>query len=275
MENLDSLLELMSQLGFSPYESRAYLALLQKSPLNGHEVSRLAGIPPSKIYETLQRLQQKGSVMVYHSDPILYAPVPYQELLARLQSELASTFQALEERLDKLAPQQDTSLTWSLAGSNHIMNKLVQCCKKARTDIFAALWDEEMELLAPVLREAHSRGVELQLAIYGAFDLGVPTTYDLTLCGRSAQKRLGGRRLSVLVKDQDETIVAELSGSGNDQGIWTQNQVVSLLTTEYIKDEIMSRCLIEELGEERYQALRQERPALISMLRYEGPRKSG
>ena len=141
--------------------------------------------------------------------------------------------------------------------------------ERAQESIFAALWDEELPELATALREAYHRGVELQIATYGTFELDVPTIYDLRLCGKSAQERLGGRRLCVLVRDRSETVTAELTGSREDQGIWTQNRVVSLLATEYVKEEIMGRCLINELGEERYQQMRAERPALLSMLRPE------
>ncbi len=135
----------------------------------------------------------------------------------------------------------------------------------------AALWDAELEVLAGPLREAHGRGVELQVAVYGNFDLGVPETYDLTLCGMSAQERLGGRRLTVLVVDRKEAVVAELAGGNSGEGIRTENRVMSLLATEYVKDEIMGMTLIDELGEERYWALREKRPELVSMLRPEAP----
>lgn len=75
---------------------------------------------------------------------------------------------------------------------------------KAEESVSAALWDAEFEVLSAPLREAHGRGVELQVAVHGGFELGVPGAYDLTLCGVSAQERLGGRRLTVLVVDKKE-----------------------------------------------------------------------
>src|ERR1700692_3129579 len=111
----EGLLEQMSHLGFSQYEARAYCALLQHAPNNGHEVSKSAGIPPSKIYETLQKLHQKGAVLIYHSEPVLYAPIPAQDLLARLRQQAETTFQVVEHRLSHLSHQADTSLTWSLS----------------------------------------------------------------------------------------------------------------------------------------------------------------
>jgi sugar-specific transcriptional regulator TrmB len=270
MNHIETLIEHMSLFNFSPYETRAYCALLQKSPLNGHEVSRAAGIPPSKIYETLQRLHQKGAVLIYHSESTLYAPVPYQDLLASLQQRTEMTFQAVAQELGQLGKESDDSLTWSLTGPINIIDVMARIISRTTQCVYAALWDQELAALASALTEAHQRGVELQIAVYGTFHLAVPHTYDLTLCGQSAQERLGGRRLSMLIGDRQEACVAEFTASGSGQGIWTRNTVIALLATEYVKEDIMGRSLINELGEERYQALRRENPMLAAMLRFQG-----
>ncbi|HEY0753887.1 MAG TPA: helix-turn-helix domain-containing protein [Ktedonobacteraceae bacterium] len=270
MDQMELLIEHMSMFNFSPYETRAYCALLRKSPMNGHEVSRVAGIPPSKIYETLQRLHQKGAVLLYHSEPTLYAPVPYKDLLASLHQHTEATFQAVTQELGQLGKESDDSLTWSLTGPVNIIDVMTRIISRATQCVYAALWDQELAVLAEELTQAHQRGVELQIAIYGTFHLEVPHTYDLTLCGQSAQERLGGRRLSVLIRDHQEACVAEFTAAGNGQGIWTGNTIIALLATEYVKEDIMGRSLINELGEERYQALRRENPMLAAMLRFEG-----
>jgi sugar-specific transcriptional regulator TrmB len=266
MDEMETLVEHMGMFNFSPYETRAYSALLQKSPMNGHEVSRSAGIPPSKIYETLQRLHQKGAVLIYRSEPTLYAPVPYQDLLARLRQRTEATFRVIEQELGQLGNESDESLTWSLTGAANIVDVMKRIIARSTRYIYAALWDQELADLAEALRQAHQRGVELQVAVYGTFHLDVPHFYDLSLCGHSAQERLDGRRLSVLIGDHRETAVAEFAGYRDDQGIWTQNTVIALLATEYVKEEIMGRTLINALGEERYQALRRDNPVLAAML---------
>src|SRR5437899_9619236 len=120
MDQIETLIEHMSVFNFSPYETRAYSALLQKSPMNGHEVSRAASIPPSKIYEALQRLHQKGAVLIYRSEPMLYAPVPYADLLARLRQQTEKTFRDVEQGLGQLTQKTETGLTWSLTGANNV-----------------------------------------------------------------------------------------------------------------------------------------------------------
>jgi sugar-specific transcriptional regulator TrmB len=269
MDKMETLVEQMSLFNFSPYETRAYCALLQKSPMNGHEVSKAAGIPPSKAYETLQRLHQKGAVLIYHSASTLYSPVPYRDLLARLRQRTEETIQEIEQELGQLRQESNESLTWSLTGTANIIDVIKRIIARSTRSIYAALWDQELVELAEVLRQAHKRGVELQIAIYGTFHLGIPHTYDLTFCGQSAQERLNGRRLSTVIRDQQETVVAEFTGKESDQCIWTHNAVLALLATEYVKEEIMGRSLISTLGEDRYQVLRRENPILATMLRRE------
>lgn len=51
-----SILDKLEQLGFSPYEAKAYYTSLRKHPANGYEISKIGKIPASKIYETLHPL---------------------------------------------------------------------------------------------------------------------------------------------------------------------------------------------------------------------------
>ncbi len=52
----------MKKLGFSEYECKAYLKLLEDFPLNGYTLSQKSGIPRSRIYEVLKNLMEKQMV---------------------------------------------------------------------------------------------------------------------------------------------------------------------------------------------------------------------
>lgn len=258
-------LPLLQELGFSPYEARAYLALLRVAPANGHEVSRAADVPAAKIYETLGRLEAKGAVVSSRSDPVLYAPVPYPDLLAQLRAATGERLAALERSLEGMTGGPTPGLTWSVTGYDNIRARLQQAVAQSRRELYLALWDQEAPALKAELQDATVRGVALQVALYGRTDLGVPHVYDLRLCGESAAARLG-RRLTVLVSDQERVLAAELRGTGRDTAIWTTNSVLALLGKEFIKGDIMGRILINELGEERYQRLRRTHRGLAAML---------
>lgn len=265
----DRLVEALQAFGFTAYEAKAYRALLGLTgPANGYEVARAAGVPTSKIYETLKRLAEKGAVMVSESDPVTYAPVPHRDLTARLRERAEARLAAVESELAAIPPRGEAGLTWTVAGDDNVLDLMRRVVDRAERSVFAALWDAELPRLAPSLEAAHARGVELQVAVYGDFRLAVPFSYDLALCGASAAERLAGRRLSVLIRDGGEAVAAE-AHPGGAEAIWSENRVFTLLCTEYAKSDIMGRCLIEALGESAYRRLREERPELRAMLRPE------
>ena len=265
----DRLVAGLQSLGFTAYEAKAYRALLAlAAPAKGYEIARAAGMPTSKIYETLQKLAAKGAVMVNASAPVTYAAVPHRDLTARLRERTEATLAAIETELAAVPPGGEPGLTWTVAGAENVHDLLRRVTDRAERSLFAALWDAEISHLTPALEAAHKRGVELQVAIYGAAMLKVPFSYDLTLCGASAEERLAGRRLAVLIRDGVEAVASETHPAGSE-AIWSENRVFALLCTEYAKSDIMGRCLIDALGESAYQRLRQERPELRAMLRPE------
>jgi sugar-specific transcriptional regulator TrmB len=265
----DKLVEALGALGFGTYEAKAYRALLRLGvPAKGYEIARAAGLPTSKIYETLRRLTEKGAIVASDTEPVIYAPVPHRDLTARLRERSEAAVAAAEMELSALPDGGAPEMTWTVMGGENMRDLMRRVLDRAKQRVFAALWDAEMDHLAPALQNAHARGVELQVATYGTRRLGVPTAYDLSACGASAEERLSGRRLSLLVRDDVEAVAAE-AYPGGAQAIWSSNRVFTLLCAEYAKSDIMGRCVIEALGEVAYQQLRQERPELRAMLRHE------
>jgi HTH-type transcriptional regulator, sugar sensing transcriptional regulator len=265
---MDQLTRALAELGFSPYEARAYAALVARSPANGYEVAKAAAVPTSKVYETLQRLQQRGAVRRFSARPVRYAATPPAELLATLRGRFAKAADRAEEALRSTPSSGNAELTWVVEGSENVLSTMQGVIDRAQRSLIAALWENELTELAPAFEGAGKRGVALELACYGAMPAGL-TGYDLTLCGISAEERLAGKRLSAVVGDARESVTAVTQASGAAQGIWTENGVLGLIAREYIREEIMGRALINRLGEERYQALRVEDPALQAMLRAE------
>ena len=61
---MKSLLYHLQNLNFSLYESKAYVALLQRSKVTGYELAKNSGIPASKIYQVISKLIEKE--VIYH-----------------------------------------------------------------------------------------------------------------------------------------------------------------------------------------------------------------
>ncbi|WP_237154143.1 TrmB family transcriptional regulator [Oryzibacter oryziterrae] len=249
------LINTLTRLGFSQYEAQAYIALVGKGALTGAEVGRGAGMPPSKIYETLARLESKGAVLVNRSEPVRYSAVPHADLLAVMQSRFEADVCAAKEKLDSLPAQEEPGLVWSLRSRQAIVQAFARVAAGAKRSIFAGIWDEEMDEIGPLIEQAAARGVDAHVAIYGKRTLVGPRTYDLSECGASARLRLSGRRLAVVVADDSETVVAEFGDRTPDQAVLTTNPVTCLLAVEYIKADVGGRLLINAMPASDYQQL--------------------
>ena len=78
----------LTEIGFTEYEAKVYLALLRENPANGYQVSKKSGVPRSMVYEALGRLSTRGAVLETIEDrATLYRPLPPEMLLDRHQKE--------------------------------------------------------------------------------------------------------------------------------------------------------------------------------------------
>ncbi|MXN17908.1 TrmB family transcriptional regulator [Pseudooceanicola sp. GBMRC 2024] len=255
----------LSALGFTQYEARAYAALHGNGPGNGHEVAKASGVPPSKIYETLARLLEKGAVLKAQEEPARYLARPWQEVSSALLTRLGGAAAQVEEELGRLEQPARPGTIWGLPDRAAVLSTATGFLATAGRTVFASLWDEELPVLRSALEAAAARGVSVHVAVYGATRLEQAQGYDLTGCGRSAMERLAGRRLMTLVADGTQALVAEIHPGGGVEAIRTDAPVIGLLVAEYVKADVLGRLLIDDMGEARFEALRRD-PGLIDRL---------
>lgn len=132
MTTENELIAAMTRLGFTQYEAQAYTALVGQAALTGAEVGRRASMPPSKVYETLTRLEARGAVLVNRSEPVLYSAVPHTALLAELRSRFNADIESAAAALDRLPVQQEPGLVWSLSGTKAIVQAFAHSISSAQ-----------------------------------------------------------------------------------------------------------------------------------------------
>jgi hypothetical protein len=118
---------LLEALGLTKYETNAYLSLLQLGVSDARELSRASGVPTSKIYETMVRLEALGLVEVQASRPRKFMAREVGEALDELKNAKRREFEgllkslpALEGRLKvraRTSPKDSTF--WSVTTSWH------------------------------------------------------------------------------------------------------------------------------------------------------------
>jgi len=85
--------------GLTSYETKSYLSLLEKRQLTASEISRLAGIPRGRIYDTLEHLEAKGLCQKVSDKVKLYSavdPSQLKEILINMEKDKTNS------RIEKL-----------------------------------------------------------------------------------------------------------------------------------------------------------------------------
>ncbi|MCP4159893.1 MAG: TrmB family transcriptional regulator [Deltaproteobacteria bacterium] len=219
---IESILSNLKELGFTEYEGKVYMALINEHPLSAYNVSKNSGVPHSRVYDITRRLIKKGYVTSKDTNPELFSPISPEELISCLRRDNSKLTDNLKHQFDSIRFTADFDPVWNLAGRSEAIEMAEQLVMEAEHTIFVGLWDQEMDQLEKVLRESEKRGVKINILLYGKGkpDFGevyyhsIEKLEDIKIVGRSLD----------LVIDSTVCITGSLGGISACQAVWTRNK---------------------------------------------------
>jgi sugar-specific transcriptional regulator TrmB len=137
--------KVLKELGLTDYETRSYLALLERGVLTASQVSENSEVPYSKIYETLTSLERKGWIETEHGRPARYYPKAPSEALATMKLHLEDRVKTWEKTiLEELEPFyehreiREKPDIWILRGELNTLAKLKEMVEKTKNELMIA-----------------------------------------------------------------------------------------------------------------------------------------
>ncbi len=127
--------ELLQQIGLNKYEAEAYYALLAHGTLTGYEVGKYSQVPGSRSYEILERLLEKGLVLVQPGDPPRYSAQDPQFVFERFRSTMENTLNTLTTSLASLARADKMGEFWVMRGQQNILAQGRALIEKAQESL--------------------------------------------------------------------------------------------------------------------------------------------
>jgi len=247
VNNLESLVPSLRQLGLSLNESKAYLCLLEKSGITAYEMSKNAGVPPSKIYDSLSKLLAKGFISIIKSGHApTYVAIDPVKLLDRYQKDYNRTLEMLKKRLGEIRqnPEAFNQYIWHLGERAQILDKIREIVEGSQEMIYLSIWQEELQEVEEVFREAAKRKVRMAIVLYGsqAVDFGVVYHHSLE---DILLREMGERRLA-LAADDKIVLLGHFSNEGKAFATWTHNRGMVNLAKDYITHDIISLKLVKQ-----------------------------
>jgi HTH-type transcriptional regulator, sugar sensing transcriptional regulator len=242
---LHSLISSLRQLGLSLNESKAYLCLVKKSGITGYELSKNAGVPPSKIYDSLNKLLAKGFVSMIKSDqPPKYVAGDPTKIITRFRQDHNRTLDLLKKQLGKIRqnPQAFNQYIWQLNNRGQILDKIQEIVEDSRKMIYLSIWKEELQEAEGVFRKASRRGVQMAIVLYGSYMIDFGVVYDHSL-KEILLREMGERRLA-LVADDRIVLLGHFGKKDESFATWTHNRGMVNLAKDYITHDIISLKLV-------------------------------
>jgi predicted transcriptional regulator len=258
--------QVLQKIGFGDYEARAYVGLLQRSPMTGYELAKITGIPRANVYEVLPRLEERGAVVRLDSPSgARYSAVPPSELMPRLAGRFNDNLAAAEKVLMDPVSTLDQDYAWNVESYPSVVDHARTLVDAAESELLVALWPQESALLASYLSKAEARGVAI-------------TTLCLAGCVRECgdcQGSIYRYRLSpevsrwlIVAIDGKEMLAGEIDTQGNAYAVRTTHKLLVELAGWYVRNSVALATLVSDLGDQLPNLLS---PGAASVLASLGP----
>jgi hypothetical protein len=254
VEQMADVTALLQQLGFSEYEARAYLALLQRSPLNGYELAKVSGLPRAN--------EERGAVVrLEMPSGARYAPVAPTELTQRIASRFQDVLSAAQQALEDVAAPGDTVYVWNIQGYAALLDHAHTLIDATQERLLVAIGRQEASALAEDLVQAEARGVAVTTLCLDECPVECGGCRG-TIC-RSCAAVSTGQRWLVLVSDHSEALASEIGLHDDALAVRTRQQLQVDLASWYIQHSMALTAVLSDLSKRQDQVLKPETRAIL------------
>ncbi len=234
----------LTQLGLSEYEAKAYVALLRESPASAYEIAKNSGIPTSKIYEVIRRLESRGMTQTIHGEDQkkLFIPVSPDEFTQSFKTAVEENLRSLEAELAGLKVGIDTAYIWHIRDYEGLILRAKRMLDTAQETLQIILWPEEMEVLRDNIYNAERRRICMAVVHYGATSARLKQLYRHPVEETIYSHR--NIRGLFLVVDSKEVLTGRIDKK-DTEAIWSMNECLVMMVEDYIRHDIYFMKVVE------------------------------
>jgi sugar-specific transcriptional regulator TrmB len=197
-EHRTQAIDSLESLGLREYEAKCFVALVQLSDGTAKEVSKVADVPRSRVYDSLEKLQERGLVDVRESNPRKYRGVAVETAIRTLRNEFTADLETAGESLQELqvSPHDGDNEFWTVSGRENVTERGHDLVERASREVVVVLPDDQ-------------RVADISLDwIQHALDGGVTTLVDVPTDGvrQHVESEVPGAQLFTSSREGDRTL---------------------------------------------------------------------
>lgn len=246
------LIDRLQEVGFTDYESRSIIALMQQSPATVYEIAKRARMPRPNAYAVLESLARKGAVQQVTERPARYAPLDPQLFLGRIAASTADRCRSLAQTLNEIERPKPVDHAWSISDSTEAHNRIEEMIDAAGDHVWIKASAAHLAAHEDALLRAAARGIDIVIILFGTQEdrdrLSMDGRARIYLHENSGAHVGASEHLFSLTCDFDSALTASIREAG--YGIFTQNRPVVVLVESLIRHEIYMAEIFERFGRE-------------------------
>lgn len=228
---LDKISQKMCELGFTSYEAKAYVSLLQQYPATRYELSKNSGVPRSAIYDVINRLESYGAVSVISTQPEKYVPLPPEQFLRMLEQRFSQKIEVFRKSLSEIKIKMEPEQLWNLSGYQNLVSKAREMIQNAQESVYLSAWRSEVLELEKYLKEAEDRKIKVVIFSFTQIpDIGFNYSYQMI---EKELEKVWDHKV-VLVRDHEELLMGEVNKVVEKRVAWTLNKAIVQIAENYI-----------------------------------------
>lgn len=262
----------LQKLGFTDYEAKAYLSLLQLGgPATAYEISKIAGIPRANAYSVLENLVAKRAAQPVSKTPLRHVPTEPEILLNRIAEETEQQCRQIGEKLATLRSSRAVDdYVWYVTGELEVNAKIREIIDNAESHVWIKAYESALDPHFTALQKAAERGVQILIILFGT----QVEKYQFKGNSRTYLHEGNGilvgtaHNLITITRDFSEALIANLRD--NIHGAYTFSRPVVNMADTMIRHEIYFAEIFERFGPEIERAFG---PALYDLRRRFLPRE--
>lgn len=243
----------LKQLGFTEYEARTYLTLLEDFPATAYEVAKEGGLPRANVYTAFEALGKFGAVQAVSKNPVRYVPVDpkiVMDVITRRTEKLCTN---IAEQLAELVPAKKQDYAWILSGEDSVHRRIGEIIVGAQKHIWIKAHEDQLERHIDELRAARKRGVDLLVIVFGpvkpAEKLQLQLGPKARIYPHEGNGVVVGFGQSLITVTADFGIALTANLTEDARGALTQNGSLVLLAESLIRHEVYLAEIFAQYGE--------------------------
>lgn len=139
--------ELLEELGLQRYEAHCFVALTRLSEATAREISEVADVPRTRVYDAVEQLEDEGLVDVQHSNPKRFRAVSVEQAVALLRERFDRRFDHLLDGLETLehvdSQPNGPAGVWATTGQQAVDTRTIEFVDAAADEVIFVVNDGE------------------------------------------------------------------------------------------------------------------------------------